>query len=147
MGMLSFSVVVYTLKGGQEAVDMYVPFNNFKYYMELILLSHENFSELLGKPCKSFKQMHDDKADKIMRMVHEYMETVKAGAGAGASTGRRNPSIELDPDGFPILPVTTEWNKVKKTDLETLYRTYLTLHYCTSINYQQHAGDLIILCH
>jgi hypothetical protein len=74
--------------------------------MELILLSHENFSELLGKPCKTFKQMHDDKADKIMQMVHEYMETVKA--GAGASTGRRNPSIELDPDGFPILPVTTE---------------------------------------
>jgi hypothetical protein len=47
------------------------------------------------------------------------------GAGAGPSAG----SIQFDPDGFPIVPCLA-WDKTTKDDLETLYHSYMTQHYC-----------------
>lgn len=75
--------------------------------------------------------MHEDKATDIMRTVHEYIKTVKGSFRAGAGAGSRNKilGIELNPDGYPIAPCPTSWEKTMKADLEKLYRSYITLHY------------------
>ena len=81
----------------------------------------------MGVPCKSFTEMHLDKAKDILQMVNECIKTVRASAGAGAGNG--NLTIESDPDGFPIVPSPPNWDKISKDDLERLYPTYLTQHY------------------
>lgn len=136
MGLLTFSVVFYTRKNGQLAVDMwvdYVPIYNRLH--DNFLHSHENIAEHLGNTCKSFKQMHESKATEIMRSVHEYIKTVKAGArtgaGAGSGPGFRNNdiTIEFNQDGHPIVPTPPSWDKITKIELEKLYRTYLAIQY------------------
>jgi hypothetical protein len=131
MGLLTFSVVFYTLKNGQQAVDMYVYSSCSGVIRSLSqVFSHDNISELLGIPCKSFREMHKDKASEIMRNVVSYIQTVRAGAGTGPATGKRIMTIELNPDGFPIAPDPASLEKTTKADLETLYRRYITSHYC-----------------
>jgi hypothetical protein len=101
------------------------------------MFSHENISDLLRTPCKSFKQMHEDKSNDIMLSVHEYIQTVEAsgrgaaGAGFGSGTSKANLSIEVDSEGFPISPSPSSWDKTSKVDIEPLYRSYITLHYRT----------------
>jgi len=79
--------------------------------------------------------MHFDRADEIMRTINEYIKTVKAsartgaGIGTGTVSGNRDLIIELDPDGFPRAPSPGSWDKIKKADLEKLYRSYVTYHY------------------
>jgi hypothetical protein len=79
--------------------------------------------------------MHEDKATEIMRTVHDYVQTVKAssrtGASSGAGSGIRNLNIALDNNGYPIAPCPASWDKTTKTELEYLYRTYITEHYRT----------------
>src|ERR1700678_4079768 len=59
MGLLTFSVVFYTLKNGQQAVDMYVYSSCSGVIRSLSqVFSHDNISEILGIPCKSFREMH-----------------------------------------------------------------------------------------
>jgi hypothetical protein len=74
--------------------------------------------------------MNHEKASEFMRLVHEYIETVKTGAGAGTGSSDLAFTIGLDPDGYPVLPATADWNKLKKVDLEKLYRKYITIQYC-----------------
>lgn len=109
---------------------MYVPVQIFLHNTQLTLLSHENFSELLRSPCKSFKELNNEKASEFMRLVHGYIETVKTGAGTGTSSSDPAFNIGLDPNGYPVLPATADWNKMKKIDLEKLYRKYITIQYC-----------------
>src|ERR1700678_2246201 len=131
MGLLTFSVVFYTLKNGQQAVDMYIYSSCSGVIHSLSqVFSHDNISELLGIPCKSFWEMHEDKASEIMRNVVSYIQTVHAGAGTGPGTGKRIMTIELNPDSFPIAPDPASLEKTTKADLETLYRGYITSHYC-----------------
>ena len=86
----------------------------------------------MGVPCKSFTEMHPDKAKDILQMVNEYIKTVRASAGARNG----NLTIESDPDGFPIVPSPPNWDKISKDDLERLYRTYLTQHYHPFISHK-----------
>lgn len=67
-----------------------------------------------------------------MRTIHDYIKTVKASARTGAgigSGGNRDITIELGPDGFPRAPSTCSLDKIKKADLEKLFRKYVTCHY------------------
>lgn len=132
MGLLTFSVVFYTLKNGQQAVDMYVYSCRSGLIRSLSqVCSHENISELLGIPCKSFREMHEAKASEIMRNVVSYVQTVRAGAGAGTGlgTGKRETTIMLNSERFPIAPDPASLEKKTKADLESLYRKYITYHY------------------
>lgn len=76
--------------------------------------------------------MYEDKAKGFMRTVNEYIKTVRsssgAGAGPGTGTGNSKLEIKLDPEGYPILPITS-WEKINKDELEKLYRSYITCHY------------------
>ena len=74
-----------------------------------------------------------------MRTFHQYISDVKAsrqagsgagtGPGTGAGAGHRTNQIQLDPDGFPIAPSPSSWDKFTKLDLEQLYRSYITHQY------------------
>ncbi|KAF8799826.1 hypothetical protein BYT27DRAFT_7119298, partial [Phlegmacium glaucopus] len=69
MGLLSVSVVVYTRKNGQTAIDI-----------------HDDIANLLGVPAKSFEDTQSEKALDMKRTVLEYIKTLRA-AGAGAGAG------------------------------------------------------------
>ena len=62
-------------------------------------------------------------------MVNEYIKTLQATAGTPAGPSNGNITIELDTDGFPIVPRPPSWDKITKEELEKLYRTYITQHY------------------
>lgn len=82
--------------------------------------------------------MHEAKATDIMRSVHDYIKTVKAGARAGAGpmsgpdSRNTNITIELNPEGYPIAPTPPSWDKITKIELEKLYRIYLGIQYGTT---------------
>lgn len=89
--------------------------------------------------------MHEAKATDIMRTVHDYIKTVegslRAGAGAGAGSGNQKLGIELNSDGYPIAPCPPSWEKTTKTDLEKLYRSYISIHYRTFLDEFFSAGS------
>jgi hypothetical protein len=97
--------------------------------------SHDNMSQLLGIPSKSFKDTNEAKTNEIILHLSEYIQTLKgsrragAGAGASAGTGIRSPNIDVDTDGYPILPTSATWKKISKADLEKMYRSYITIQY------------------
>jgi hypothetical protein len=102
-----------------------------------MMFSHDNISQLLGVPSMSFKDSNEAKANELILHLSEYIQTLKsirragAGAGAGASTGAgiTSPRIDLDPEGYPILPTITTWDKISKVKLEKLYRSYISIQY------------------
>src|SRR5271155_1160498 len=82
MGLLTFSVVFYTLKNGQQAIDMYVYFSCSGVIRSLSqVFSYENSWELLGIQSKWYREMHKDKASEIIQNWVSYIKTVRAGAG------------------------------------------------------------------
>jgi hypothetical protein len=72
-------------------------------------------------------------------VVKEYIETVNASnAGVGAGDDQNGADqnkvlIQLDTNKYPIAPKITTDKKMKKNDLEQLYRLYLTHHYRESL--------------
>lgn len=66
-----------------------------------------------------------------MRTVKEYVESVKssAGPGPGTQSGTDKLVINKDPEGYPIAPRPSTWEKITKDDIEKLYRMYITIHY------------------
>src|SRR5271168_1279642 len=115
MGLLTFSVVFYTLKNGQQAVDMYVYSSCSGVIRSLSqVFSHDNISELLGIPCKSFREMHEDKASEIMQNVVSYIQTVRAGTGIRPCTEKRSMTIVLNPFGFSFAPDLGYMEKMTK---------------------------------
>lgn len=72
-------------------------------------------------------------------MVKEYIETVRApfpGVSAGdkeIGADEMDIRIHLDDDRFPIAPRISSEKEMKKSDLEHLYRDYLTQHYRESL--------------
>jgi hypothetical protein len=90
--------------------------------------------------------MHYEKYEEFIRIVSEYIKTVKAGAGAGAGFGiQTGITISLDPNGYPALPATADWHKTKKVDLENLYRKYMTIQYCMVYIFFNCAGNLFTI--
>ena len=69
----------------------------------------------------------------------EYIETVRSlKSGTGPVVNKNGPEsinvcLELGTDGYPIAPKLTKEVKVKKNDLEQLYRLYITYHYRKSL--------------
>ena len=79
--------------------------------------------------------MYPEKSQEFKRLVKEYIETVQAtNAGVGAVNNQTGAdetqvTIQLDINRFPIVPKIPDDKKMKKIDLEQLYRLYLTHHY------------------
>ena len=43
--------------------------------------------------------------------------------------------VHLDSSGFPVAPQPHLWTKFTRSDLEPLYRIYITEHYCYDFSY------------
>jgi hypothetical protein len=108
--------------------------------------SHDEIASVLNMPVRSFEEIYPTKSKEFKRTVKEYIETVRSsnsGAGAGGADGAEGTigadetsgagsidiSIELDNKRFPMAPKIASDTKIKKKDLEQLYRLYLTHHY------------------
>jgi hypothetical protein len=138
MGLLSISVVGYTTKDGRLTIDMWA----FKLTSRFILIrfnSHDEIGNIAGVPIRSFEETYPEKSKEFKRVVKEYIETVRSlKSGTGAVANRNGPDsinvcLELGADGYPIAPKLTKEIKVKKHDLEQLYRLYITYHYRKSL--------------
>jgi hypothetical protein len=131
MGLLSISVVAYTRKDGQFAINMYVSVIFIVIIYNENIVRHDNIGDMLGVRGRSFQEMYEDKTNDLMRSVNEYIKTLRASAGAGAgATGSINDlTIKIDVEGFPIVPRPPSWDILLKRDLEKIYRGYLSTHY------------------
>ncbi|KAF8808352.1 hypothetical protein BYT27DRAFT_7210896 [Phlegmacium glaucopus] len=111
MGLLSISVVVYTRKNGQTAIEI-----------------HDNIASTLGVYLKSFEDINEAKVTEIKWTLLEYIKSFQGlksgptGTGTGLASGQETLTIQVDDDGFPIFPCQSSWDKIPKDDLERLYR-------------------------
>lgn len=96
--------------------------------------SFDEIARTLGLHSKSFEDMYEDLENEMKRAVLEYIKTIRNPA-TGTGTGTDGPTIKVDPDGFPLLPESIQWDKTTKDDLEQLYRSYITMHYRESAEY------------
>lgn len=81
--------------------------------------------------------MYPEKANDMKKMVLEYIQVLRNAHSNNSppmmsedrSNGLKRGTIELDESGFPKAPQPRSWSKVTKTDLEPLYRMYITRQY------------------
>lgn len=81
-----------------------------------------------------FDVMYPDKAKEMKRMVLEYIKLLRRDHFASSqisdiSNGFHKNTLEIDPSGYPIAPRPQSWEKVKKADIEPIYRLYIAHHY------------------
>ena len=83
--------------------------------------------------------MYEEKISEIQRCLNDYIKTIKVSTrpGAGTGTGQSTPNIITMSDGYPLAPSPASLEKLKKADLEKLYRSYITIHYRKSISLYQ----------
>ena len=94
-------------------------------------------AKFLGVPAMPFEVMFPDKAKEMKRMVLEYIKVLRRAhfdnsqnASHEATNGFENDTLQIDDSGFPVAPRPISWTKVKKDDLEPIYRLYIARHYC-----------------
>ena len=98
--------------------------------------SHDEIAQIMGVPSKSFEETHKDWATDMKCTVLDYIKTLQAICLTGAGTGpggvgtSHSTIIHRDQDGFPLIPSSMSWDKFSKEDLEAMYRSYITQHYC-----------------
>ena len=76
----------------------------------------------------------------VIEMTRKFLEYAKAArlelADPEIADRRRTESdvleIRMTTDGFPIIPKLVMEKELKKSECETLLRTFLTQHYCKS---------------
>ena len=77
--------------------------------------------------------------EQMQRLVGEYMKDLyrqKSNSAATAQSMAPHPEvvINIDEEGYPILPDISPTNDTKKADLVGVMCNYLNKHYCTSNN-------------
>ena len=101
--------------------------------------SHDEIGNIAGVPIRSFEETYPEKSKEFQRIVMEYIETVCSLKAGTSPVGNRNGTdginvcLELGTDRYPIALKLTKEIKVKKIDLEQLYRLYITYHYSKSL--------------
>jgi hypothetical protein len=93
-------------------------------------------AKLLGVPATQFEIMYPEKALEMKRSVLEYIKHLRHAhinnsqhAGDEVIRGLNRNSVLIDESGFPCAPRPLSWEKVTKTELEPIYRLYMTKHY------------------
>lgn len=142
MGLLAVTFVARTLPEGQLAVEMYVNSNNDCLGFD-DTNRHEIIHDLLGVPAIGFEKQHHDKAKEMKRVVLDYVKRLKemtgpSGTGTGTGTGTeaapaaaaRGQKWLVTEAGFPKVPADWDLAGLVKTELEIVFRDYLSRHYC-----------------
>jgi hypothetical protein len=80
--------------------------------------------------------MYKDKAMEMKRLVLDYIKVIRRAhlnnsqnAGEEVTNGIQKDTIQIDSSGFPVAPRPQSWKNITRSDLEPLYRLYLTRHY------------------
>ena len=82
-----------------------------------------------------FDVMFPDKAIEMKRMVFDYVKVLRRSHSNSTimpdviSNGLEKLTLQIDETGFPIAPRPQSWTKIKKDNLESIYRLYMTRHY------------------
>ena len=118
--------------------------------------SHDEMAKFLGVLAMPFDIMYPDKAKEIKRMVLDYIKVLRRAhfnnsqnIGDEITNGLQKNTIQIDDSGFPVAPRPHSWSKVKREDLELIYRLYMTCHYRKSlfISASLPLGHVATQCH
>ncbi|KIM34658.1 hypothetical protein M413DRAFT_33125, partial [Hebeloma cylindrosporum] len=104
MGLLTISFVTRTTPDGQLAIEVHDPIPN-----------------LLGVPASTFKDLYQAQINEVMRLILEYVKSVKGMFAGSAAPKKSAPTVHIDPSGFPKLPDLLDPSS-KKLELERLFR-------------------------
>jgi hypothetical protein len=98
-------------------------------------------AKFLGVPAMQFEVMYPEKAKEMKRMVLEYMKVLRRAhidnsqnTSNETTNGFQNDTLQMDDSGFPVAPRPISWTKVKKGDIEHIYRLYIARHYRRSFH-------------
>jgi hypothetical protein len=101
----------------------------------LIPCSHDEIAKFLGVPATPFDVMFPDKAKEMKRMVLDYIKVLRrdhlghSQTPANINNGLQTNTLEINEAGYPIAPQPQSWTKVKRDNLESIYRLYIARHY------------------
>lgn len=76
-----------------------------------------------------FDVMYPEKANEIKRLVLEYIKILRRDHYTNGQSNDINNTLQVDADGYPLAPRPQSWTKLKKADLEPLFRLFITRHY------------------
>jgi hypothetical protein len=79
-----------------------------------------------------FDVMYPEKAIEMKRMVLEYIKVLRRSHLNNSQSNSQSvggDKILIDSNGFPIAPLPQSLTETTRTDLERMYRLYLTRHY------------------
>ena len=102
-------------------------------------------AKFLGVPAMPFDIMFPDKAKEMKRTVLDYIKILRnahfsssQNTGDEITNGLQKNTLQIDESGFPVAPRPQSWLKVKRDDLEPIYRMYMTRHYRESLTHLIH---------
>lgn len=86
----------------------------------------------MGVSAPGFVTQHKDKVDEMKRLLLDYAKALRQVSNTNIQT-RENTApadlIQINENGYPILPDKVDFNSLRKSDLEEIIRTYLGWHY------------------
>lgn len=117
------------------------------------ICSHDEMAKFLGVPAMPFDVMFPDKAKEMKRMVLDYIKVLRRAHINNSQNiieesinGLKKNMLQVDESGFPLAPQPQSWEKVKKDDLEPIYRLYIMRHYRKSLSYSSGRREKVNNC-
>jgi hypothetical protein len=91
----------------------------------------------VGIAGRNFSEQHEALVTETTRKFLEYAKAARMEAADPEIVDQRRAEsevleIRMTPNGFPIIPKLVMERELKKSECETLLRTFLTQHYCKS---------------
>lgn len=94
----------------------------------------------MGSTTRRFFDVYEELVDNVQRKMVEYIKTLQPSSNIQEESSR--PDLLLSSkNGYPWLPPTVSDFDRKKSELETLVRTYLNNHYSES-SLPRHATEI-----
>jgi hypothetical protein len=102
---------------------------------------HDDIAKLLQVPAMPFDIMFPEKATEMKRMLLDYIKLLRRdhfGDTAGADNDiNKNQVVQIDDSGFPKAPDPETLANIKSSELQGLYRLYITRQYRKKMNFYQ----------
>lgn len=116
-------------------------FLNFAIYTQpdgrLIIDPYDRIAQTMGVPMPSFISLHKDKVSEIMRLLMDYIKSVRQRKihneqlNGGEQVNETPPErqVNLSESGYPMIPSIDRFENLRKSELDIILRAFLACHY------------------
>lgn len=126
---------------GERWRDMGAVFLNFAIFTQpdgrLVIDPYDRIAKTMGVPMPSFTSLHKDKVSEIMRLLMDYVKSVRRAKtnierlndDGQANEAPQDLEVKLSESGYPLIPSNDQFDKLRKAQLDRILRSFLACHY------------------